>query len=310
LISRYGSYHGATLAGASVSGKRARDWFHYPLLPGCLHVGAPTGRDDHVRVDELEEKIHQESPDTIAAFIAEPIAFLEFRIPEPIYWRRIREVCTDNNILLIVDETMTGWCRTGKTWAIDHWGVEPDILITGKSLTAGYAPMAAMVTKPAILDVLPADQGFPMILSWGGHAVSAAAVNLALEVYERDRMSDLATARGAQLVARLKGVGDSPIVKDIRSLGFWLAVELMDDHTGESLTLGTSRTEPWSAMQMIQYLLDARCASSRMSEGVLQVCPPLVATEEDLEFVARAVEDVIERMELAIKERRRSKTAG
>jgi adenosylmethionine-8-amino-7-oxononanoate aminotransferase len=264
FISRYGAYHGAGFGGTSASGRRHRDAMNYPMLPGAVHVMPPTGVDDLAKAEEIREKIELEGADTIAAVIGEPVSITEFRIPDADYWPRVREICDEYGILLIVDETLVGCCRSGRMWGIDNWGVVPDVMIVAKSLSAGYAPVSAMVVRDHVYEAFDPDVPSPSVQSYGGHGASAAAGARALEVYVDERMDQVSERLGAQLQSRLaRGLrGHYDIARDVT-----------------------------------RCLLDQACASARMSEGMLHLAPPFVSTPDDLEFAARSAEAVLDRME-------------
>jgi adenosylmethionine-8-amino-7-oxononanoate aminotransferase len=244
-----------------------------------------------------------EGPDTVGAFITDTIAFADFRIPDPEYWPRIREICDEYGVLMILDETLVGCCRTGEMWAIDHWGVVPDILLTAKALTAGYAPCSAMVVREGIYEDFPDDVPLSHMQSWGGHGLAAAAAERALTVYHEEDMPGVARVRGEWLLRRLEGLRSSPVVKDVRGLGLWVAIEFMDPDTGESLAKGMKGRWMWGR-ELMQCLHEVGCVAPRMSEGVLQVSPPLTASDDELEFAATATEEVVARMEHQIGEER------
>jgi adenosylmethionine-8-amino-7-oxononanoate aminotransferase len=301
-ISRYGAYHGAGFGGTSASGRRHRDSMNYPMLPGAVHVMPPTGSGDLAAAEEIREKIELEGPETIAAVIGEPVSITEFKIPDDTYWPRVREICDEYGILMIVDETLVGCCRSGSMWGINHWGVVPDVMIVAKSLSAGYAPVSAMVVREHVYDAFQPNQSSPSVQSYGGHGASAAAGAAALAVYVDERMDLVSEALGARLFERLSGVKDRPIVKDMRRFGLWVAIELQNPHDGESLALGL-RGRYDVARDLTRLLLDAGCAAARMSEGLLHLAPPFVSTDADLEFAAQAAETVLDQMEGVIARR-------
>jgi adenosylmethionine-8-amino-7-oxononanoate aminotransferase len=295
FVSRYGSYHGAGVGGTSVSGRRRRDSLYYPLMPGTVNVAPPTGTNDREAATALRRVIELEGPDTIAAFFGEPVAITQFAIPDAGYWPLVREICDDYEILLVIDETLQGCCRTGKWWGIQHWDVVPDVMIVAKSLSAGYAPVSAMVVREQIYEAFTDDVPSPAVQSYGGHSAAAAAAAKALEIYEAETMADVAERLGAELEQRLDTYRVHEMVHDIRRLGAWVVLELRDPVTGESLAGGLSGT--WTvAPKLSRALLDAGCCAARMSEGLLHVAPPLVATEDDLDFVTEAVGVVLDRM--------------
>ena len=299
FISRYGSYHGAGMGGYSASGRRHRDSMFYPLVPGCLSIMPPTGTNDIVAAEALRTMIEMEGPETVAAFIGEPVAITEFRIPDKDYWPRIREICDRYGILLMIDETLVGCCRSGKMWAIDHWNVVPDIMVVAKALSASYAPIAAMIVREQIYQTFGDNVPSPSVQSYGGHGASSAAGARTLEIYERESMDKVAEAVGLTLLERVEGFRTKAIVKDIRRFGCWVAIELMNPRTGESLAQGL-RGRYEIAKEIVQCLLQLGCAAARMSEGILHLAPPYISSDQDLDFIAETVEKALGHMEKVI----------
>jgi adenosylmethionine-8-amino-7-oxononanoate aminotransferase len=292
FISRYGSYHGAGMGGTSIGGRRRRDSLYYPLLPGTVNIQPPTGRNDIEAAEALRTAIELEGPETIAAFIGEPVAIMQFTIPDGDYWPRVREICDEYGVLLIADETLTGCCRTGQFWGIQRWGVTPDVLVAAKAVSSGYAPVAAMVVRDHIYDAFEDGVPSPSVQSYGGHGASAAAAARAFEVYESERMDLVAEERGAAIEARLAPLRDHKAVRDIRRVGLWLALELRHPVTGESLARGLKGT--WQVAPLLsRRLLAHGLAAARMSEGLLHVAPPFISTDSDLDVIAERVAAVM-----------------
>ena len=295
FISRYGSYHGAGVGGTSVSGRRRRDRLYYPLMPGTVNVMPPTGTNDREAAEALRLVIEMEGPETIAAIFGEPVAITQFAIPDAEYWPLVREICDDYGILLIADETLQGCCRTGRWWGIQHWDVVPDVMVVAKALSGGYAPAAAMVVREKIYETFDDDVPSPTVQSYGGHGAGAAAAAKALEIYESEGMDQAAERLGAELERRLARYRDHELVHDLRRLGAWIAVELRDPATGESLAQGLRGA--WSvAPALSRALLAEHCCAARQSEGIMHIAPPLVATDGDLDFVTHAVGNVLDRV--------------
>jgi adenosylmethionine-8-amino-7-oxononanoate aminotransferase len=293
FISRYGSYHGAGMGGTSIGGRRRRDALYYPLMPGTVNIAPPTGRDDIVAAEALRTAIEMEGPETVAAFIGEPVAIMAFTIPDDDYWPRVREICDEYGVLLIADETLTGCYRTGTPWAIERWGVTPDVLVAAKAVSSGYAPVAAMIVREHIYQAFGDGVPSPSVQSYGGHGASAAAGARAFEVYETERMGEVAERRGAELELRLAGLREHPLVRDIRRVGLWLAIELQDPKTGASLARGMHGV--WRTAPLLSRLLLAHgMAAARMSEGLLHIAPPYISTDADLDFIADRVAAVVD----------------
>ncbi len=293
IISRYGSYHGAGAGGLAMSGRRHRDAMYYPMMPGAVHVMPPTGVSDTRFAEQIRDTIELEGPETVAAVIGEPVAITEFRIPDETYWPRVRQICDEYGVLLIIDETLVGCCRSGRMWAIEHWNVVPDVMVVAKALSGGYAPVAAMIVREHIFAAFGRDTGSPSVQSYGGHGASAAAGVKAMEIYMEGRMDRVAESLGADLFKMLSGVRDLPIVGDMRRFGLWIGIELVNPLTGESYATGI-RGKYEVAKELSRRLLRIGCAAARMSEGILHIAPPYVSTTEDLEFVTEAVASVLD----------------
>ena len=258
-----------------------------------MNITPPTGRNDLEAAEALRTAIELEGPETVAAFIGEPVAIMQFTIPDDEYWPRVREICDEYGVLMIADETLTGCCRTGQFWGIQRWGVTPDVLVAAKAVSSGYAPVAAMIVRDHIYDAFEDGVPSPSVQSYGGHGASAAAAARAFEVYETERMDAVAERIGAALEARLAGLRDLPAVLDLRRVGLWLALELRHPATGESLALGMRGR--WSVAPLLsRRLLAHGLAAARMSEGLLHIAPPMISTDADLDFIAERVAAVLD----------------
>jgi len=299
IISRYGSYHGAGTGGQAMSGRRHRDALYYPLMPGAVHVMPPTGESDIDAAEEIRTKIELEGPETIAAVIGEPVSITEFRIPDSDYWPRVRQICDDYGVLLMADETLTGCCRSGRMWAIERWSVVPDVMIVAKSLSAGYAPVAAMIVRDHVYEAFGRDVGSPSVQSYGGHGASAAGAAAALGIYTSDRMWEVAERVGLQLLDRIKGSTERDIVGDVRRFGLWIGIELVNPATGVSYAQGL-RGKYDIAREMTRLLLKSGCAAARMSEGIFHIAPPYIMSDSDMDFVVETVDTMLSKLETII----------
>jgi adenosylmethionine-8-amino-7-oxononanoate aminotransferase len=174
--------------------------------------------------------------------------------------------------------------------------VVPDIMIVAKSLSAGYAPISAMVVREHVYEAFGETGGSPSVQSYGGHGASAAAGARALEVFVDERMDEVAEDIGRTLMERLSDARERAHVKDVRRLGSWLAIELCDPRTGETLAKGLhGRYEV--ARDITRLLLERGCAAARASEGIVHISPPYVSTESDLDYVVERVNLVLDDLE-------------
>ncbi|ASP32057.1 aspartate aminotransferase family protein [Labrenzia sp. VG12] len=242
VISREPSYHGCTLGALALTGYAPLTAPFEPMMRPMPKIPAPRAYLDgldpqdvatgHHYADMLEEKILAEGPETILAFIVEPVggASTGALVPPKGYMKRIREICSRYGVLLIHDEVMSGGGRTGKFFAAEHWDVEPDILVISKGFAAGYAPLGAMVAhKDVVSNVLDAG-GFLHGFTYAGNPLACAAGLAVLEEIERENLCANAAATGALLKTGLEELMERfSIIGDVRGEGLLLAFELVDD---------------------------------------------------------------------------------
>lgn len=223
VIGRWPSYHGVGLGGLAAGGHRARRTGLDRLLLDFPHVAW----DD---ADAVEAMIEAQGPETIAAFIAEPVigSAGAALVPPPDYFPRVAEICRRNGVLFIADEVMTGFGRTGKRFGVDHWDVVPDILVGGKGLSGGYAPMGGMYVQASVTQAL-ADKGQAfMFFTYGAHSSACAIADRVLEIVEEEQLVERSARMGDVLQARLRErFADHPHVSDVRGLGLMVGVELV-----------------------------------------------------------------------------------
>ncbi|MEX0759416.1 MAG: aminotransferase class III-fold pyridoxal phosphate-dependent enzyme, partial [Tistlia sp.] len=243
IIGREPGYHGATLGALAVTGDEHQHAIYGPLLRAMPKVPAPwTYRlpDNHTResyarhcAQALEEKIQSEGPETILAFIMEPIGGLATGalVAEDVYYRLVREICSRHGVLLIYDEVMSGAGRSGTFLAADHWpDARPDLVILAKGIAAGYTPMGCVLAPAELVRDVAEAGGFMHGFTYYSNPLSCAIGHAVLsELVERDLMAN-AAARGTQLLEALQGVAErSALIGDIRGRGLLLAVELVGD---------------------------------------------------------------------------------
>jgi len=243
VIARWGSYHGATLGALAVTGKPSMRRLFAPLFRDQPHIPPPycyrcpfraTYPDcDLACAQALEEEILRQGPERVAAFIAEPVsgATLGAVVPPPGYWPRIREICDHYRVLLIVDEVMTGFGRTGRWFGIEHWNVQPDLMTLGKGATGGYFPLSILVAREADVRTIAQTHGdFQHGGTFSHHTVGAAAALATLSYLERHDLVAAAAARGARLGERLRErLADLPGIGEVRGLGMMWGVEFVAD---------------------------------------------------------------------------------
>jgi len=242
VIARWPSFHGSSIGALAVSGRPSLRADFDPLLPASPFIPAPypyrcrlPGCGIRCSLEcarGLETKIREEGAETVAAFIAEPVigASAGVIVPPPDYYGIVRETCDRHGVLFIADEVMTGMGRTGRWFGMDHWpGVRPDMLTTGKGLTSGYVPGGAVIASGHVVDTVNAGGGFHHGFTYSHHPVVAAAGLAVIRYLERHDLVARAETMGEHLLERLRGLGDLPIVGDVRGLGLMAAVEIVRD---------------------------------------------------------------------------------
>jgi adenosylmethionine-8-amino-7-oxononanoate aminotransferase len=305
FISRKGSYHGATFGALSLGGSPLFPKGDYePLLGGCFHApqpnpyrcefGGATPEECAERcVRAIEDIIKFQGPDTVAAVVAEPVSSpFGAVVPGPNYWPMLREVCDRYGCLLIADEVITGFGRTGKMFACEHWGVTPDIMTVAKGITSGYIPMGAAIVRKPISDAFVGSPraAFRHVITFGGHPVAAAASLKNIEIMEREGMVQNAARMGSYLLDGLKDLKEKhPVIGDVRGLGLLCGLELVRDR----------RTKEYFPAEAE---LGSRLTQGFAEEGVLlrggdamNIAPPLCVTPSEVDEILSALDRVIGR---------------
>lgn len=307
VVSRYLAYHGTTAGALSITGIPVIKQMFEPLVPGAIKVPncniyrAPEElRDDPEAFGawaaaEMEAAILQEGPDTVAAVFVEPVqnvggAF----VSPPGYLQRVREICDAHDILMISDETITGFGRIGEMFAINRWGVTPDIITCAKGLSSGYAPIGAVIASERIFDTfVEAQQMFTHGFTYSGHAVSAAVALANIDLLEREQIVEHVRNNEALFKATLEKLKDIPIVGDIRGAGYFLAVELVkDQETRESFTDEESEKLLRKFISRKLWENGLYCRADDRGDPVIQMSPPLKAGPEqfdEIEAILRSV---------------------
>jgi taurine--2-oxoglutarate transaminase len=286
ILARYRSYHGGTAGAISLTGEPRR-WAAEPALSGVVHVqdpyhGMKRGWDSPgAALAALEEVIEYEGPHTIAAFIVEPVTGTNgVLVPPDGYLEGVRELCTKHGILMICDEVMSGFGRTGAWFAIDHWKVVPDLLTMAKGLTSAYVPLGAVGMRRHIADHFR-EKALNCGLTYNSHPVGCAAALATIEVYEEDRLIERARQAGVvmkELAAEL--TAKHPSVGAARSLGLFGAIELVRNRqTREPLAPFNGTSEP---MKKLGRFFREQGLYTFVRWNTFFTNPPLVVTEEEL----------------------------
>jgi len=299
IITRYRSYHGATMGAMTASGDPRR-WPVEPGIPGIVRVfdpycyRCPFGKspDSCQRecVSHIEEIIQLEGPHTIAAIMVEGITGSNgLLLPPDDYYPRLRALCDKYGILLITDEVMSGFGRTGKWLSTQHYGIKPDIVTSAKGLTSGYMPLGAVIVSQPIADFFE-DHMLWGGLTYSGHPVSCAAAVANLAVYEEEHLFENTEEQGKYLGERLEAMRRKyACVGDVRYIGLFSVIELVKDKASKEPLAPFNGTSP--EMQKLAGFLKSRHIYAFSRFNMLWVCPPLVINREELKYGLDVIEE-------------------
>lgn len=296
IIGRNRGYHGTSIASASITGlpHLHRD-FHLPL-PNFLHVTCPhfyrEGKPDETEeqfstrlANELDALIIAEGPDTVAAFFAEPAMGTGGAVMPPKgYFEKIQKVLKKHEVLLIADEVITGFGRTGNWWGCQTFGVEPDMITCAKALTAAYMPLSALLISEPVYQSMKAQSEkigvFGHGYTYGAHPVACAVANEALRIYEEDGIIAGVAAKGAQLGGLLTSLADHPLVGEVRGTGLMWGIEIVADKVTRA-PFDPARAIP----AKVQEAAFAQGLVCRALGSAIAIAPPLVIRPDQIDAV-------------------------
>lgn len=298
VISRFPSYHGCTFGALGVTGMVNMTAPFDAMLQAMPKVPAPRAYLDGLDADDpatgrhyadmLEAKILEEGPETVLAFIVEPIggASTGALVPPAGYAQRIREICTQYGVLLIHDEVMTGGGRTGRFFGAEHWNVAPDLIALSKGFGGGYVPLGAMVARDDIVEAVMGAGGFIHGFTYAGNPLACAAGCAVLDQIEQHDLIGNAATMGDKLAARLNGLMQRyPLIGDVRGKGLLMAFELMADR-GTKAPL-PAKLNAHTRLVDIAYENGLIIYSRRTRGGAVGdhflVCPPMIVDEAQLD---------------------------
>ena len=302
LLSRYLSYHGTSLGALSLTGVPAIKAPFEPLIPGavkvqtpyryrcndCMHLDGCTLRC----ADDLAMRIEMEGPETVAAVFMEPVQNTggAFTPPDG-YWQRVREICDHYDVLLVSDEVIAAFGRFGHMFGSERYGYQPDLITFAKGVTSGYSPLGGMIVSDRLAEPFLADGNvFLQGQTFGAHPVSCAVANANLDLFEREDLCGHVLANETRFKSLVEGLLDIPIVGDVRGAGYFLAIELVPDKATRATF--TDEQAEWLLRGVLSpKLFDAGliCRADDRGEPVITLSPPLIAGEEEFDFIARTL---------------------
>jgi adenosylmethionine-8-amino-7-oxononanoate aminotransferase len=294
--------HGATLGALALTGGPAARPFERALAESLVVAAPDPASCSHCRgragcdlgcARELDALIRRVGPETIAGFIAEPIGVVSGRLSPPDdYWPAVREICDRHGILLIADETFSGAGRSGRYFALEHWGVTPDVIVAGKTLSAGYAPLGAAIARQRVADAFtgPPERAFNNMFTFGGNAGSSAAGWAALELLHRERLLENATRMGERLLEGLTPLRRLGIVGQVRGgKGLITAITLVRDKQTE-------------ARFPLEADLRGKLRRAMLEHGLLGTPSDLLRIMPALCITASEIDELVRRVGLALEQ--------
>jgi putrescine aminotransferase len=303
FISRWNAYHGSTVAGVSLGGMKAMHPIGDLPIPGVEHVRQPYWFGEGFGEDPdafgsacaaaIEERILEVGPENVAAFIGEPVQGAGgVIIPPANYWPQVEAICRKYGILLICDEVIAGFGRTGNMWGHETVGVKPDIIAMAKGLSSGYLPISAVAVSAEIIKVMKTGGDFVHGYTYSGHPVCAAVALRNIEIMERERLAEkVRDETGPYLAKALQRLADHPLVGEVRSVGLLGAVEIVSQK-------GTNQRWGGKEGNAGPVVRDRCIAGGLMVRGIrdtIVMCPPLIITpaqiDEMVGIISRALDE-------------------
>ena len=305
VISRIWGYHGTTFAAMCATGISSYWTMFEPRIPGFIHIPAacsyryeaPEGAASQgiAAANELEVAILAEGADTVAMFIAEPVPGAGgVLVPPDDYFPRIREICDQYDVLLVSDEVITGFGRTGRMFGLEHWGVQPDLIQFAKAITSGYFPLGGIGMSDAIAEVMiDSGQAWMHAYTYSAHPVGCAVALAMLDIVEGEDFPGQAAAKGKRLLDGLsRALGDHPNVGDVRGLGLMCGIEFVQDRATKAPFDAAEKVGPRIHSAGVE-----RGLFSRTRGDVYQLAPPIVTSEDSIdrcvEIIAEATKAVL-----------------
>ena len=306
IISRRYGYHGVTMGALSATSLPNYHKMFGPTVPEFLQVAPPypyrwpgNGDAGIGAADTVEDTILAEGADTVAAIIAEPVMGSGgVIVPPPSYFPRLREICDRHNVLLIADEVITGFGRTGQWFGMGHWNTKPDLMSFAKGVTSGYLPLGGVIISKHMHQVLldaPADEKFMHAATYSGHPVCCAVALANIGIIENEGMVERARIQGDRFRAELETLLTLPNVGEVRGIGMLAAIELVEDKASKAPAKGLgARVVAEAANRGAILRLRAAADGPPASGDTLCFAPPLPTPEATLDRLVRIVGDSIQ----------------
>jgi len=308
ILSRYRAYHGSSMGALSATGQALRKYKYEPLSSGFLHVAPPDHyrKPDDMSVEEynlqkareIEETIIWEQKETIAAVIMEPvITGGGVLIPDPVYLQEVERICKRYGVLLIIDEVICGFGRTGKAFGHQQFDIKPDMITMAKGLTSAYLPLSVTAVRKDIYDAFKNSEDnshFRHVNTFGGNPAACALALKNIEIIEREKLSERSAEQGHRLLNGLKELEAYSFVGDVRGFGLMAGIEIVENKDTK---------EPGSNERVGKLIADSKKRGLIIGKNgdtvegynnIITLCPPLSCTDEDIDFILNTLKKVFE----------------
>ena len=294
IIARWNAYHGATMGALAATDYLGTRHITEPGVPGYSHIPAPylyrtpfgmvASEVSEFCADYLEQQILHEGPEYVAAFVAEPVMQADgVQIPPEDYFARVRAICDTYEVLFIADEVITGFGRTGKWFAMEHWGIDGDIMSIGKAITAGYFPLGVSTVSTKVHDAL---SQYVHVQTYNGHPGGCAAALETIAMLEEGDLLTSAAENGAYFLERMQRLRELPIVGDVRGRGMWTCIDFTQDKKTKK------PLEDGAVKSMVHRCLDMNVLVGEEGTAI-ELSPPFIATRDELDTCIDALEKAI-----------------
>ena len=310
FISRYRAYHGQTMGALAATGQAQRKYKYEPLTPGFIHVAPPdlyrrpenTDTEEYGKqcAAEIERTIQWELPETVAAVIMEPIITGGgILMPPENYLSEVKEVCEKHGVLLIVDEVICGFGRTGKPFGHQHYGVVPDIVTMAKGITSAYFPLSATAVKREIYEGFAGEETYERLRhvnTFGGHPAGCAVAIKNMEIMEDEDLPGRSAELGERLREKLSGLEDHPNVGDVRNKGLLFGIEMVEDKESKQPAEAEKVAAAMSGCKERGLIVANNADTVAGFNNVLTLSPPLSITDDDLDFIVQTLNECFEQL--------------
>lgn len=310
FISRYRAYHGNSFGSLAATGQAKRKISYEPLAPGFLHVTPPDlyrtpyqGTEEEQALacaDEIDRVIGWEINETIAAVIMEPIITGGgVLMPHESYLKRVEEICNKHGVLLIIDEVICGFGRTGAKFGFQNYGIKPDIVTMAKGLTSAYLPLSVTAVKREIYEKFHGQdqyENFRHVNTFGGNPAACALALKNIEVLEEENLVEQANIQGDKLRAKLKDLENHPLVGDVRGKGLLVGIELVENKETKEPASSDYAKQIIGLVKEEGVIMGSNSETVAGYDNILQLSPPLNLTDNDVETIVTALKKAFDQV--------------